>query len=375
MAKISKNLSTVIACWAVALVLVIAGICMGVVIPTFAAADAIVSVSHNGRTEYFTDLTAAAEYASTLTATTETNPAKITLLKDIHTTDEVAFYVGQSEEGVYGAHWVFDLAGHILRSDNGINFGAMILGTLTIIDSNPDVTRYVSRDASGNYALYEKGEKLTGVFADEIKGGVVISPNVGVGVLYGGDKVIINGGNYFGNHGGFYAHGFGVASDEVVEQFEAMFGRFPVCTLVINAGLLQVFDTNYDVDNVAITLGDGGNLEINGGTIYGKVGYVSDEKEDGERELTVINLKNPQNEHVKVNAKMDVTETADGVTVSTATEPYVPENPDVPSTDADAANDNNNMIALIVLGAAAAVMVIGVTVIVATNAKRRKKVA
>ena len=380
MATINKKWGTVIGCWCVALVMIITGVCLGLVIPSSAAEDAVAVVTCGDTVEYFTDITKVQDYVGKLTTSKE-SPAVVKLLKDIHTDQDVG--VGAIHEGSdMQAHYVvFDLAGHILQSDNQIVLGCALGGSFTVMDSNPTVTRYAvrHRDSNGvvSYEFFDSDDLPKGTSsADVIQGGVVTGKNVLFNSFYGGHDLTINGGNFLGT-GHIEASGWGTdfeMTEEDEQKYIDMLGFVPSGSIIINGGLMQLYETDYEglTGNYGIRMLYNGNLEINGGSIFGKVAYL-----DSITEAVVdVDLTNPQTDKVKINTNIRMEETEiNGVKVYTAVdattgEPIVP---DVPAATEQPANDNNNLIGLIILGTAAAVMVVGVIVIIIVNAKRRNK--
>ncbi len=385
MAKIGKQWGTIIACWAVALALIITGICLGTIIPSKAADEKVVMVTCGDAVKYFTDISEVPTYVNHL-PTTASQPATVTLLEDIHTVEPIGLEVGKIEEDALCAPWaVLDLAGHILRSDKAIHLAAVVAGSLTVIDSNPSVERYVTRNSTTDGVNYDFFDEVPlGTYADVIYGGVVTAPELMIASFYSGHELTINGGNYFGT-GSVCAYGSGsIITEEDKAAFIEAFGFIPKQRVTINGGLFQVYTDDVEAGltgNYGVQVAHDGELVINGGSIFGKVAH---ETVYGEGYVDV-DLSDPQTDMIKINAdiKMKPIKDADGNLVgyaavdATTGEPITP---DVPTDDTENKNQSTpdaktNLIGLIVLGVAAAVMVVGVTTIIIVNTKKRKKVA
>ena len=395
MANLGKKWGTALACWAVALAFVVMSICLGIVIPSSAAADAVIVVTCGESTKSFTnsDIGGIGDYLEKLpmNATAE-KPVVIKLLKDIYADQAVSIIASTNDSyDRYQQFILLDLAGHVFQSKTTIGFGCVVAGSLTIIDSNPTATHYAVRSNNSgtiSYEFFDSKSALPSGAAEQafaIKGGVVTAEE---GVLfnsfYGGHDLVINGGNFLGT--GIMQVVGNEISEEEARGFMEQFGFVPSQRIIINGGLMELYVNASNDEFVGTFLSElqlegnygalimDGSLEINGGTIYGKIAYVNMESETVYDNVDLSEPNDEIKDHIIVNVAMKK-DVVDGVTVYYSDDAEAPANPNEPVTDADTAHDNNNLIALIVLGAAAAVMVVGVSVIVAINAKRRKKAA
>ena len=372
MANLGKKWGAVIACWAVALVLVIAGICMGLVIPSSAASDyegdIAVMFDADGDGKYseeeITIYHKAYEAFDALNAfeTTSENQATIQLRSNV------------TSEGIGGSmykDYTLDLNGYVLLVE-GIMQIINCDNKVKIIDSRSDTEHYFAYVGNGQYE-YRDTEKLG--FNSVVNGGVIMNsydwPSMFVtSADKGNSQLIINGGTYLGNML------FGMQGGE---QGTAEIELNPGVN--IHCGVNAKGSFGFD-DDIEISFMSQGNakLKINGGNIYGKVVEGKFDDKGALVGAEVVDLsaeKLPDWVEINKDIKMKPQTDANGDTYYAAVDANT-EEPTTKPTDPIAeanADDNNNMIALIVLGAAAAVMVVGVAVIIMVNAKRRKKAA
>ena len=370
MANFSKKWGTVIACWCVALVMIVAGICMGLTIPSNAAepneGDIAVIFDANGdgvigedeTTVYHTmkeAIVAAYDFD-----TTAQKPVTMRLLSDV--TSGQCTIGAANDNGNTDAHGgdiILDLNGYVLAADyfSMVNYDH----TLKIIDSRPETVHYFAYVGNGEYEYVN--EKFIGYDAT-VYGGVIVSnnnpdaPSIIYNMATENDaQLILDGGTYLGN--------CLVMSGAMAETVTAR--------IEINEGVNWQFcvkpNSNELTGKFSFLLSNS-KMDINGGIIYGQIATVDDNDE-----TEVIDFNNlPDN--VTVNPAIKIEEsTIDGVKVYTAVDADGnPTTKPITATE-QPTNNNNNLIGLIILAVAAAVMVVGVTVIIIVNAKRRKKVA
>ena len=404
MANLGKKWGAVLACWAVALVLVIAGICMGLVIPSSAADEykyeGDIRVEFDADKNGVIDETETKTYHSFIEAltaikefnTTAENQATIKLLSDVSLVN--------LQDGAFGflinaKHITIDLNGHYLRdavgyygeSNNTVTtfFNVHCNGSLTFIDSDPTALHYCSfNSGKGVYTFSDTPE--IGEPNTPVRGGIIaaqammfyVGANDGYDDQAFGGTINFNAGTYVAKIGAMQlvANAHVVIEDGVTWQvnmdatelgIEDATAGTKVAMFVVNGG-------PYDYGDSTLT--------INGGTIYGEV-YCMNMREGGNdphnpyvTDMERVDLTKERNDGViKVKGNMKKVEIEDGVYAYTSADEDAGTTPNKPIADANSTNDNNNLIALIVLGAAAAVMVVGVAVIIILNNKRRKKVA
>lgn len=400
MANWGKKWGGVIACWCVALALMITGICLGLTIPSSAAdeyeGEIAVMFDADGDGEISDDETQtyhtmqAAIDAVNACATAVGKEATIQLRSDV----TVANSDGHNEYGVvFGAkHVIFDLNGHYLRSgvQNGMLFfkstcydesqGIFALdSTITFIDNNPTAVHYCSYgDGVYQFTDYaEIGEPSTPVY-----GGVIAASNFMCYAEY--STINFQAGIYVAKEGGLQITGYHDEEADLTYAGKAVIENGVAWQVSMSGG-----NEILDGASLAMWFTDYAELEINGGNIYGEVAYM----DNATGEITIVNLDEPQFDAVKVNANMKAFD-INGVKVYSAVaatpeepenptpeEPEEPENPTPgqpitptePIVDAEPTNNDNNLIGLIILGVAAAVMVVGVTTIIIVSAKRNKR--
>ena len=373
MATLSKKWGTVIGCWCVALVMIITGVCLGLVIPSSAAEEYKFMITCGDKVAYgrdFNDLS-----IDNLMESGQTNVLEMKLLDDIH------YDNGEATMGLWsiinadgtGMNWILDLNGHVFSTSYGFYLNAEEGSSITIKDSNPSATRYIRQIETENSVSYKFYDTLPdGVYGTEIKGGVIAAgsrSNGGEFVARPSGIITIDGGNFYGIGGVGNDLDFGENG-----KFTLNNGNWQVYATAEKSGMDEYGVTGF----VSFAL-DGYTLEINGGSIYGQ---IIEAAADGAVRVVELDKTLPTDSKVVLgdNIEMKADETESGVKVYTAVDattgkPVVPEQPDVPAVTEQPANNNNNLFGLIILGAAAAVMVVGVTVIIIVNTKRRKKVA
>ena len=368
-------------------------------LPTY---DGRLAVTINGKTEQYTNVKAAFSAISAAEEAAEgmVVQIRVQLLSDINA-EEVSF----SNFG----DCVFDLNGYVFLADS---FVFQTAGKLNIIDSRPMVKHYCRFDeSSGRYVFTTDEKKLGHAQGDEVLGGVIAANNGGQLLslgYYRNSALVIDGGTILGD--GMVMIQNNPAGD-VTAKLVLNNGYLELCTKVQDGDIKEGFSGNVAIMNYF------GEIEINGGKIYGEIVSVDDlmvkmqkavyaalangdlnegdmedksvmieylvargfdradvermMSEDASDMLIIVDMENPQTDSVKINKDVEIRPQyhEDG-----SLHYYEAVNKNAQAAG-QSANDNNSLIALIVLGAAAAVMVVGVAVIIMLNAKRRKKVA
>lgn len=368
MAKISKQWGTIIACWAVALTFIIAGICLGVIIPSKAAEDVFegdIAVMFDGETTIYHNMNTVLSVLEA-TETTVGKPLTIKLLSNV-----TSGTVQPASGFVQNKNFILDLNGYVWSAD-GI-FLMLDDTDFHIIDSCPEVVRYCTYTGE-DYQLVTSNK--IGYTGSVVQGGVIalkdkvptdLMANLSVIVGHGSSKdvtITIDGGTFLGNSAALQVY----AEDGFTAK------------LIINGGNLQ-FTTDEMGSDVTFSCANNGKIEINGGNIYGKIFTIDITKEEdtgvifglddipADAKVTIsenIELKPQYGDDGSILYYQAVTKGSDEP-ITAPTEP-------VKDAEPKADSNNSNLIGLIILGAAA-VMVVGVTTIIVVNVKRRKKVA
>ena len=395
MANLGKKWGAVIACWVTALVFVIAGICMGIVIPSFAAdpndGDLAVMFDANGdgkideedENEYhiYHTMQAAVKAVNAL-GTTADNEATIKLLSNVGNIESD----GVDTEKAY---FTIDLNGFVWCMGGQLSING---GRVTITDTcEEEVVHYLTAKLIDGFDV--PVDVHTYEWTDEpeedgnytpVKGGIVLgSTDMWTLALTGGNQrtghdtwedygdaeLVLDKGTFIGELSGIW----------MAEQ----------TSLTINDGVNLQFYTptefmggaEYGLPKARIAIVDmagDATIYINGGNIYGEIMYADVSAEA----YHIFNLATDKADRIKIAEGIKMKKVLDKegnfLYYAAVDADSVDETPNTTPNDPIAeseADDNNNMIALIVLGAAAAVMVVGVAVIIMVNAKRRKKVA
>ena len=393
MAKIGKQWGTIIACWAVALALIITGICLGTIIPSKAADEDFLAVTFdvNGdgvisddETTYYASLKAASEYVNTLLTTAE-NPAQIKVLHDATVGGSegdglvIGAEISTGNDEYAPVYACLDLNGCWLNVWDDAFFNCAA-GELKIVDSQPSRLRYAVPVGERNgYEIYDQVPADAGVTATPVYGGIIAAVNandsaVNIFYIYASihGQVTIAGGNYYGT-------GVLQVADKSTMIFEK--GIWHMLLPVEAAG--EEFGNKV----AAIVVKESGGLTINGGTIYGGIVQISNSDDNYVEFVDLTALAPDSPVRLGENVKMEPIKDESGKVVgynSTDKTTGEPINPDVPTEDDQPTHDETdakqsttdvktNLIGLIILGVAAAVMVIGVTVIIVVNMKQGKK--
>ena len=379
MANLSKKWGTVMACWAVALVMIITGVCLGLTIPSSAAED-----TNEGDIAVMFDANGDGVIGEDETTVYHTIREAFTVLDEFDTTAQKPVTIqlrsnvatSDVQTPVY-KDYILDLNGYVWSVSNImqiINYDNVV----NIIDSRPNVKHYFAYVGKGEYEFTDEDYKLG--FSTLVEGGVMMCTSDWWPAMFvsstelSGSQLVLDGGTYLGNLF------FGMAGTEQASG-----------EVVINQGVNVRCSVNMNIWEYASISGEvafmnqgNGKLEIKGGNIYGKI-IDAKFSDDGSTMLAAedIDLTDEENLpkwiHIDERIEMKLQYDDDGnfVCYSAVDADGKPTTtPTGPIAEAEqSANDNNNLIGLIILAAAAAVMVVGVTTIIIINSKRRKKVA
>lgn len=357
------------ACWAVALVMIITGVCLGLTIPSSAAEDGYegkIEVAFNGESNTYTNIVAVKDALAKIT-TTEDKPVTITLLSNV-TSSDVSL-------SLFGYNWCIDLNGYVWSVDN-FSLGNYAGGTLTITDSNSTAVHYVTYIGNGEYEFIDK--QLPGRDSP-IYGGVIAMKQGNIFNMTNQSEdgevttMVFDKGTILGNGLTW------VGNDPDSTPNSA-------ANVVIKEGAnLQFYFNAYaamdsDLSRVSFLNSVGSKINIEGGNIYGKIVGVDTSKEEEAYQVFDLDKKDRLPDWITISNEIEMKAQYDDAgnflcysAVDADGNPTT--TPNEPIAEAEPTNNNNNLVALIVLGAAAAVMVVGVSVIIMVNAKRRKKVA